>query len=982
MKKFLSITLCCALLLPSPASALAPKSMFGGRVTTAQKFQVLAESEEFRDRAKAMLEAWRGGPYRAISTADAMANIDEVCAASIATGPSLEFDYEFLPLGPGKVYMVGNVIKEPLKNKRCYCVLSKDDATNPYQLLDERGFRELLYSPTDKVKVAKDVLDSAVREYRSKDQFLYRMRLSAPNLLLERIHAAYQIFLSHSENIPSYEWGDFWLHFMVQTVISELPTKLQAAIILAHGLVETSKLYDDALHTLDEALYGSSDISGLQNSIASNSFDHTDIGTQEILLRESLAASRLTGDEEAALKQIFLASPWCGPVFVTGPDFVSKEDGAKDFIKLLAGAELSHKGLQRLAQPRVMAGYKPFWEGMQAKDLPASAKLHHLVARMQEDSGLFDALDARMRKKEETLRLRSIRLVTDVVDPLQKSVDPLILQARELVRDINRAVHNAHSPIATASLVIDFLQRTLVEKHLELPNLAEYLEQMREDIKKFGEFANSGHVYFTIHNASQARQAIDIVQKSFFGMQNTLGALLEKLGSLRQEATRDERIAAFLGDTGKNLDPIERKFRLSDREIHNFFTESGKVLDQVVLAEWTPVTDVVREKMVSENYSGYLMDVMVSVEVAPNVPEIFVEKEKFMDTVLGQIIRNAGQAMGGQAPREKGDKARKLTISVRMSEDERNVIITVEDTGKGIPATYKHRIFESGFTAGKQDGSGIGLDQASDFIQKFGGHIGFESVLDKGTTFTISLPTRKAIAEGIIRERADLLMPTQIAILGITGLLGDGDNQALRDRADTLAQQSMKAVLNKLAIDGHVLMETEPRVGYGKMPMDMIVDPLVQTYGIDHAASQGTQSSMVICERGSIKNMPANLFMRKIVVGKAALGAKIDVTKSVKDNLEAIAEALPHSRSDNEGDEKVPVQVKDLRGAVLAKTRHKSLVHDMLRAGIQVDFEGNPRDNDADFERFWKTILEKAKEGEDVVSGNLTFLAKKDVDAV
>ncbi len=956
--------------------ALAPPSGFVAKpLTTSQKFQMLAQSHEFKERAEAMLEVWRNGPYKAISTVDAMANMDKICADGVAGGPLLEFDYRFLPLGPDKVYMVGKIIKGPLKDRRCYCVLSKTDANNPYQLLDERGFRDMLYVPLPRANVPMAGMEAAVGEYRRKDEFLYRMHLSAPNLLSERIGAAYHIFNSalKKERIPIYEHGNFWRVFMLQTVIPELPTTLQVAIMVAHGLMHTTNLHEQALKTLDQGFTEGSPIPELKESIGSNSFESLDIGTQEILLREILATSRLVGGEELIFNQIFLASPWCGAAFVPGPDFALKEDGPNEFSKLLAGAGLSRAGYQRLAQPGVMAGYKAFWEGMQAKDLTQSAKLHYLVSRMQEDSGLFDAMGA-------SLRFRSIRLVTDVVDPLQKSVDPLILQAREIVRGINNAVHNANSPVATGALMIDLLQISLVGKNLELPVLADYLKDMRSDIKKFGEFAMSGNVNFTIHNGTQARQAIDIVQKSYFGMQSTLRVLMEKLGSLRLEAASDDQIAVFLGDTRKNLDLIERKFLLSDREIHNFFTESGKVLDQVVLAEWAPVSDVVSEESVKENYSGYLMDVKVLVNIEPDVlgkiPEIFVEKEKFMDTVLGQIIRNAGQAMGGQALREKGDKPRKLSLSVRMSEDERNVIFTVEDNGKGIPSSYKHRIFECGFTKGKESGTGFGLDQASDFIQKFGGHINFESVLDKGTTFTISLPTRKAIQEGIIRERADLLMPTQIAVLGITGLLGDGDNQALRDRADVIAQQSVKAALNNLDIDGHVLMETEPRVGRGEVPMDMIVDPLVQTYGIDHAASQGTQSSMVICERGSIKNLPTNLFMQKIIVGKAALGAKIDVTDSVKHNLEAIAEALPYIGSE------LPVQVKDLKGAVLAKTRHKSLVREMLREGIQVEFDGNPRDNDADFERFWKTILDKAKEGEDVVSGNLTFLAKKDVDAV
>ncbi|MCF2141216.1 MAG: transporter substrate-binding domain-containing protein [Candidatus Lokiarchaeota archaeon] len=65
--------------------------------------------------------------------------------------------------------------------------------------------------------------------------------------------------------------------------------------------------------------------------------------------------------------------------------------------------------------------------------------------------------------------------------------------------------------------------------------------------------------------------------------------------------------------------------------------------------------------------------------------------------------------------------------------------IKFSDTGCGIPSEILTRIFDPFFTT-KKHGTGLGLIICQSIIQKHGGHILVESVLDLGTTFTIYLP--------------------------------------------------------------------------------------------------------------------------------------------------------------------------------------------------------------------------------------------------
>lgn len=84
------------------------------------------------------------------------------------------------------------------------------------------------------------------------------------------------------------------------------------------------------------------------------------------------------------------------------------------------------------------------------------------------------------------------------------------------------------------------------------------------------------------------------------------------------------------------------------------------------------------------------------------------------------------------------DENGRIAIELK-SIDDKNVI-TIEDSGSGIPDAIKDKIFTKGFTT-KRSGNGIGLHNAKQDIEALGGTIRYESQLGLGTIFTITLPT-------------------------------------------------------------------------------------------------------------------------------------------------------------------------------------------------------------------------------------------------
>ncbi len=101
-----------------------------------------------------------------------------------------------------------------------------------------------------------------------------------------------------------------------------------------------------------------------------------------------------------------------------------------------------------------------------------------------------------------------------------------------------------------------------------------------------------------------------------------------------------------------------------------------------------------------------------------------------MNQVWTNLIHNALQAMHYRGT---------LTVSIR--DDGQYAVVSVGDTGCGIPAAMRERIFEPIFTTkASGEGSGLGLDIVRKIVDKHGGRITVDSVEGEGTTFHVFLP--------------------------------------------------------------------------------------------------------------------------------------------------------------------------------------------------------------------------------------------------
>ena len=99
------------------------------------------------------------------------------------------------------------------------------------------------------------------------------------------------------------------------------------------------------------------------------------------------------------------------------------------------------------------------------------------------------------------------------------------------------------------------------------------------------------------------------------------------------------------------------------------------------------------------------------------------------DWVIENLLKNALDAMEGKG-----------SITVNIQENEKEILIDVSDTGKGIAPRNIQKVFKPGFTT-KKRGWGLGLSLSKRVIEQY--HKGQLSVkqsdVGKGTTFRIVL---------------------------------------------------------------------------------------------------------------------------------------------------------------------------------------------------------------------------------------------------
>src|SRR5690554_302944 len=223
-----------------------------------------------------------------------------------------------------------------------------------------------------------------------------------------------------------------------------------------------------------------------------------------------------------------------------------------------------------------------------------------------------------------------------------------------------------------------------------------------------------------------------IVQNVSHGFKTPLTSILSSAQLLKQYAEKDHpfkprivKHSAKIETSARNLNSLLTSilfFGKADADKMNY-----KPIKIFTAAFFNEVVDVVR--------AGIENDVKVKTQFE-NLPKTIVSDMDCLYQIFENLLSNAVKYSkpGGQ-----------VDFNVYFEND--TLHATIKDAGIGISATEQEQIFERFFRAknvGITEGSGLGLSIVKKCVDLTGGKINFESELNKGTTFTVSIPAKKS----------------------------------------------------------------------------------------------------------------------------------------------------------------------------------------------------------------------------------------------
>jgi two-component system NtrC family sensor kinase len=141
--------------------------------------------------------------------------------------------------------------------------------------------------------------------------------------------------------------------------------------------------------------------------------------------------------------------------------------------------------------------------------------------------------------------------------------------------------------------------------------------------------------------------------------------------------------------------------------------------------------------------------VEATLDVESGIPDVEVNANQ-LKQVFVNLINNANQAIAADAP------SGRIWISAKRVGD--GVVVSVTDSGPGMPEEIAARVFEPFFTTkGEGEGTGLGLSICQGIVNEHGGRITLQTKAGAGATLTVELP-------GGTQARPVEAAPTPVAV--------------------------------------------------------------------------------------------------------------------------------------------------------------------------------------------------------------------------
>ena len=159
--------------------------------------------------------------------------------------------------------------------------------------------------------------------------------------------------------------------------------------------------------------------------------------------------------------------------------------------------------------------------------------------------------------------------------------------------------------------------------------------------------------------------------------------------------------------------------------------------------ELVDLNEIIRDMLLLLRGEAYRYSISMRAELAPDLPAITADRVQ-LQQVLMNLMLNAIEAMK--------DTGGELTIKTELGQ-RGQLLISVSDTGVGLPKENAEQIFNAFFTT-KPQGSGMGLSISRSIVESHGGRLWADDNSPRGADSVSPYPPRPRHTIQLCREAA------------------------------------------------------------------------------------------------------------------------------------------------------------------------------------------------------------------------------------
>ena len=153
------------------------------------------------------------------------------------------------------------------------------------------------------------------------------------------------------------------------------------------------------------------------------------------------------------------------------------------------------------------------------------------------------------------------------------------------------------------------------------------------------------------------------------------------------------------------------------------------------------LNETIRDVVRIVDHQLHLEDIELRLDLDQRLPTVLGHQNRFGQLIY-VLVENAEEAVNERDKKCDSDHPR--YIEIRSAAERNEIVVTVSDSGVGIPEQLKKRIFEPFFSTKETGkGRGLGLSVVRQIVKDYGGQITFEGQYCRGSTFKITFPLRK-----------------------------------------------------------------------------------------------------------------------------------------------------------------------------------------------------------------------------------------------